>query len=99
MQHAVYQAGTRAFSNMHDVLPVTIGLVHLLYLLQVLLALCSRLHTIQQLRKGLGNRLHAIKALTAPEGDKQRLIDQEIDTLHLQLRGAAQVEVLLAWFR
>jgi hypothetical protein len=59
--------------------------------LQVLLALCSRLHTIQQLRKGLSNRLHAVKALAAPEGDKQQLIDQVVNTLHLQLRGTAQV--------
>lgn len=63
---------------------------------QVLLALCSRLYGIQQLRKGLASRLLQIMQGPAPaaECSKQHLIDGEINVLHLQLRGTAQVGCL-----
>ncbi len=59
--------------------------------LQVLLVLCGRLHDIQQLRKGLANRLQDIKCLTPPDADKQSLVEAEINKLHLQLLAASQV--------
>lgn len=55
------------------------------------MALCARLYSIQQLRKGLADRLHVIKALKAPDSEKQHMIDQEIDMLHRELRSAVQV--------
>lgn len=65
--------------------------------MQVLLALCRRLYAIQQLRKGLADRLHDAKSLAAPDSDKQLLIDCETNAVLMQLQGAVQVreELLL----
>lgn len=61
--------------------------------LQVLLALCGCLHKMQQLRKGLADRLHDIACLAAPDADKQALVEAEVNTLHLQVLAASQVRV------
>jgi hypothetical protein len=61
----------------------------------VLLALCGRLSSIQQLRRGLADRLCNIQAMTATNTQKQGLIDAEVKALLLQLRAAGQVSLRL----
>lgn len=60
---------------------------------------CERMHELQQLRKGLADRLHDISSLPAADGQiaqqhaahKQALIQTEVNNLHMQLLRAAQV--------
>lgn len=58
--------------------------------------MCGRLSSIQQLRKGLADRLHDIQSLAATNAQKQDLIDAEVRALQLQLQAAGQVSVQAA---